>query len=1161
MVLRGQGDSPVRICDPCKKLEEAARFEQRYGHKNRATKGKNSTASEELKMTIYAAMQIFVPPTDQTQKTHLAVPSSRTRWSDHPATLGSRTEWLTLRLQLFGCHRFDQAVPEAKGEGFASREEIIRAVEGAEKHANRKCHRRRGEEAHKWQKDYLHSVRARRSEVQQEGNTIQGVKSNKKAMSLKGRTRTGNIVEGAKSNRKGISSKGQSNSKQILKTEDELLGEISGTNGKHLMPSRKEPHMLLDSQGTSSISNASSSVVSDNSGGVCSNSVEGHDDVLIDSECSSPEDLRQQAMEEKKRYRILKAEGKAEEALKAFKHGKDLERQAGALEIAIRKNRRAAGKVSNSSSSSRVSTDSLDDNEALDSQKKVTSSRNKEVKDDLFTELKQLGWSDAELHDAGKKPVKLSLEGELSNLLGETFQKSEIGRKRGGVDNTQVVAHKRKALLLKREGKLAEAKEELKQAKILEKQLEEQELLVEASDSEDELYTLIQNMGNDNQDDLMLENDLDVGANFEHFLSASDDLPIDDNLEVTEDDMNDPEIGDALRLFGWSEQDDQHEPRDASESVPFDEEALQAKILNLKKEALSQKRAGNAPEAMALLKKAKLLEQDLGTFQSDTNMPEPGFSQKTHDNQINAPKSKMVIQKELLALKKKALTLRREGRLEEAEEELKKGKVLEQQLEELENISKKHVNIPTQKRMEPTHVQDGAIGTFDLGVDSAEIDITEQDMHDPAMLSALQNLGWIDDESVTLIGTNFASNPSKSQSVNESVPAAMPWKSMQNKAEIQRELLAIKRKALSLRRQGKTEEAEEELERAKDLEKRLADLESQSSGSLVQLETHNIGNDNSSRILDVKTNKIVDTAKPPEALSVLGSKVQSPETYSSKVEVARAAVSVLPELDQNIGVNSKQNGSTSECVSLKIENSFSIMHETNGINGYRDEILAHKRNALALKREGKLMEAKEELRKAKLLEKSLEEGQESSKDDKPALVSTFGSTSIVQENSRTHLQKPISSRDRFKVQQESLAHKRNALKLRREGKIQEAEAEFEKAKELENQLEEFGAQAPSSSVIGTDAVEDLLDPQLMSALKSIGWDDKDLVSKTSEKPQSQLAKEKVSDQSHLDRFHLEEQIKATKLRALNLKRAGKQDEALEALRSAKKLEKKLGLMT
>lgn len=33
MALRGQGDSPVRICEPCKKLEEAARFEMRQGRR------------------------------------------------------------------------------------------------------------------------------------------------------------------------------------------------------------------------------------------------------------------------------------------------------------------------------------------------------------------------------------------------------------------------------------------------------------------------------------------------------------------------------------------------------------------------------------------------------------------------------------------------------------------------------------------------------------------------------------------------------------------------------------------------------------------------------------------------------------------------------------------------------------------------------------------------------------------------------------------------------------------------------------------------------------------------------------------------------------------------------------------------------------------------
>ncbi|KAL6281950.1 hypothetical protein ACE6H2_012879 [Prunus campanulata] len=38
MFLRGQGDLPVRICEPCEKLEEAARFE-RHGHKTRAGRG------------------------------------------------------------------------------------------------------------------------------------------------------------------------------------------------------------------------------------------------------------------------------------------------------------------------------------------------------------------------------------------------------------------------------------------------------------------------------------------------------------------------------------------------------------------------------------------------------------------------------------------------------------------------------------------------------------------------------------------------------------------------------------------------------------------------------------------------------------------------------------------------------------------------------------------------------------------------------------------------------------------------------------------------------------------------------------------------------------------------------------------------------------------
>ncbi|KAH0969975.1 hypothetical protein GBA52_022131 [Prunus armeniaca] len=96
--------------------------------------------------------------------------------------------------------------------------------------------------------------------------------------------------------------------------------------------------------------------------------------------------------------------------------------------------------------------------------------------------------------------------------------------------------------MLKREGKLAEAKEELKRAKVLEKELEEQEFLAEAEDSDDELSALI--------------------------------------------------------------------------CTAVDREALLSELQSLKRGALNHKRAGNVTEAMAQLKKAKLLERDLESVDS-----------------------------------------------------------------------------------------------------------------------------------------------------------------------------------------------------------------------------------------------------------------------------------------------------------------------------------------------------------------------------------------------------------------------------------------------------------------------------------------------------------------------------------------------------------------
>ncbi|PQQ21169.1 uncharacterized protein Pyn_04492 [Prunus yedoensis var. nudiflora] len=143
--------------------------------------------------------------------------------------------------------------------------------------------------------------------------------------------------------------------------------------------------------------------------------------------------------------------------------------------------------------------------------------------------------------------------------------------------------------MLKREGKLAEAKEEIKRAKVLEKELKEHEFLAEAEDSDDELSALIR--------------------------------------------------------------------------TAVDKEALLSEIQSLKRGALNHKRAGNVAEAMAQLKKAKLLERDLESVDS----PEGNVANdRTTIHNQTADKSSKSFMKELLGLKKKALALRREGRLDGA---------------------------------------------------------------------------------------------------------------------------------------------------------------------------------------------------------------------------------------------------------------------------------------------------------------------------------------------------------------------------------------------------------------------------------------------------------------------------------------------------------------
>ncbi len=73
----------------------------------------------------------------------------------------------------------------------------------------------------------------------------------------------------------------------------------------------------------------------------------------------------------------------------------------------------------------------------------------------------------------------------------------------------------------------------------------------------------------------------------------------------------------------------------------------------------------------------------------------------------------------------------------------------------------------------------------------------------------------------------------------------------------------------------------------------------------------------------------------------------------------------------------------------------------------------------------------------------------------------------------------------MKLQLESLGHKQKALALQREGKTDEADAEFELAKSLEQQMEYLDPTHVHQDAGDVDGVEDLLDPQFLVALKGL----------------------------------------------------------------------------
>lgn len=1011
----------------------------------------------------------------------------------------------------------------------------------------------------------------------------------------------------------------------------------------------------------------------------------------------TPEMLLLQAQEEKKQWLALKKEGKGEEALLAFKRGKELERQAENLKLSLRRSQRKATTLTSrkekheeinkleprrrTDDSISGNTQSQGDNGVFQKKEKGTGLKErKEKKDDLLEVLKEMGWNDADLQEAGGKQSKAkTVENELAELAAAVHQGNNSNHQ-ANTSSMQVLAHKRRALALKREGHLAEAKEELKKAKLMERQLEEQQMFGgEDEESDEELRALIHGMDKESSTHSLgvIDMDFSILGNIDH--------EEDEGMEVTDVDMDDPEMVAALRSMGWEEEAAQMEKtfQRASAKPSNPSHDCSTSFHGIRK---SQKPAVEHVDFLgsmeASLNDVEATEDDMKDPFFLSALKAMGFEEEAPSKLINPSipnlKDKKTLQQEVLFLKKEALVLKRAGKLQEAKEELRQAKQLEKELKDFESQNNEEDILAAFSVQQPSHGHEAEANmlqhtVFPLDEDAGNVDVTEEDMGDPELVKTLKSLGWQDDqESEDCLDTEKEAEPYEQ--------GFLASHKSKTKSELQKELLGVKRAALKLRREGKGEEAEDELKKAYLIEQLL----DESGRVSVNKEAQHASEQTVDGILN--TQKIVTVSKPgtedPNMLAslevaefkmdgeslilsssskqtekpsgerinnVYGELVDDGWQRSSGMEVKSQKLSatssvraaglssipdiILPERTENI-LEGEGNLSSVTVVRAAVgENlekgpyvsphiaevtaqvkepaqeklsSFDKDQDTpasviistitavSSTKASQQEVLALKRQALALKREGRPLEAKEKLREAKLLEMKLASEHTHSESsaievqltDKkvevetrpPPAISAGASSKQVCTSSSATVQKSTAGKDRMKLQQESLAHKRKALALRREGNTEAADMEFELAKSIEKQMEELGGTTEGRNAMpredDTGSIDDVFDPQLLAALKGLGWKESDILRPTPEVRQEAVEKPQKVNRKEItevtsgpnrpnqnnERERLEEKIKSEKIRAVQLKRSGQQSEALNVLRGAKLLENKLQSM-
>jgi hypothetical protein len=154
-----------------------------------------------------------------------------------------------------------------------------------------------------------------------------------------------------------------------------------------------------------------------------------------------------------------------------------------------------------------------------------------------------------------------------------------------------------------------------------------------------------------------------------------DDEGEEEDVEVGNADLVDPDIAAALAAIGWQE-DPADKSTDLLVTVPKNDGASPRAAVT---PAANQRPVDEPQPQRVEVKKVATKEPEPTPGSSATSVRLPATS-----NHVISTKTKSQLQQELLGRKRRALALKREGKSEEARIELQEAKIIEQQIADLD---------------------------------------------------------------------------------------------------------------------------------------------------------------------------------------------------------------------------------------------------------------------------------------------------------------------------------------------------------------------------------------------------------------------------------------------------------------------------------------------